>query len=145
MGCWFLGLLRPLLVMGLIVAGSMPASAQTPATFDIDIAAKPLPEALADLAAVTGLQVVYSGAQPFDRTTQAVKGRLTATDALDRMLTGTGFAYSFVGDNAITLAEAPQPQSAAPQGAVTALPPVVVTGERSKRTLADKQSSVTVV
>jgi iron complex outermembrane recepter protein len=145
MGCWFLGLLRPLLVVGLIVAGTLPALGQDPATYDIDIPAKALPEALADLAAVTGLQVVYSGAQPFDRKTEAVKGRLTATDALDRMLAGTGFTYSFVGANAITLAEAPQPQSQPAPNPVTALPPVVVTGERSTRTLAETQSSVTVI
>jgi outer membrane receptor protein involved in Fe transport len=144
MGCWFQGLLRALLVVGLMVAGAAPALAQDPATYDIDIAAKPLPEALADLAAVTGLQVVYSGAQPFDRSTQAVKGKLTAPEALDRMLAGTGFTYRFVGDNAITLAEAPAPQGQT-QDTVTALPPVVVTGERSTRTLAETQSSVTVI
>jgi iron complex outermembrane recepter protein len=136
----FLGLLRSLLVIGLFIMGGLPALGQDPATFAFDIPAKPLPEALADLAAVTGLQVVYSGAQPFDRTAQAVKGKFTATAALEQMLAGTGFTHRFVGENAITLAEAP-----IQQGQMTTLQPVVVTGERSERTLAETASSVTVV
>lgn len=115
------------------LAGAFPARAQTEAArvYPIVIAAKPLPQAVADLSARTGLQVLYTGSQAFQRTSQPVNGTYAPEQALRIMLQGTGITYRFVRPNAVTL-EVPRattPVGAAPAGAIP-LDTITVEGGR---------------
>ncbi|MGE0713856.1 MAG: TonB-dependent siderophore receptor [Alphaproteobacteria bacterium] len=96
--------------------------AQAPA-YRFAIAAKPLPQAIAELSAVTGVQVLYTAEQPFGRMAQPVVGTYTVPEALGLMLRGTGLAYRFLRAAAVTL----EPIPVAPSGAV-AIPGVTVEG-----------------
>ena len=70
----------------LALAAAMPAMAQdaagrpmqvaqtAAATFRFAIPAKPLPQAIADLSALTGVQVLYTAERPFSVTAQPVQG-----------------------------------------------------------------------
>lgn len=93
------------------------------ATFRFAIPAKPLPQAIADLSALTGVQVLYTAERPFSVTAQPVQGTYTAAEALGLMLRGTGLGYRFVRAGAVTL----EPLPAAVTGAVS-LPGVTVEG-----------------
>lgn len=98
--------------------------AQADRTYSFSIPSKPLPQAISDLSAVTGLQVLYTQEEPFGRTSGPVVGAYTAEQALRLMLQGTDLTYRFSGD-AVTIERA----SAGGGGAVQ-LAPVVVEGRR---------------
>lgn len=70
------------------VAGFADA-AEPPATLAIDIPAADAATALKQFSAQSGLQVLYSNDEISGVRTNAVQGRFTAADALDRLLAGT--------------------------------------------------------
>jgi iron complex outermembrane receptor protein len=73
----------------------------------LDIPAKPLPQAIADLSAATGIQVLYTQDEPFGLTSAPVNGTYTAEQALGLMLQGSGLTHRVAGPNAITLVRVP--------------------------------------
>jgi hypothetical protein len=73
------------------VGGARPiGSGATP--FEFDIASQPLSTALDGFAATTHLSIVIPSDMVRDRTSSRVRGRMTADDALEQMLAGTGLA-----------------------------------------------------
>ena len=77
--------------------------AQGEPTYLFDITSKPLPEAMIDFSAVTGLEVLYTEPAPFGQTAPALQGTLTAKQALDRLMAGSGLSYRYTSANAVTL------------------------------------------
>jgi iron complex outermembrane recepter protein len=68
-----------------------------------DIAAQPLAQALSELAAQTGLQVVYvSGIVASQDSNGAPRG-LSAAHALPRLLAGTGLRFEFLNDRTVRI------------------------------------------
>lgn len=98
-----------------------PADAATTAT-RIEIAAQPLGDALLQLGRQTDLQLFYPSDLVQGLAAPAVSGELTAEQALQRLLQGSGLTWRRV-DNRITLERPPStPSSSAPT-----LPAVSVT------------------
>lgn len=84
--------------------GGQPGSgSQAEQTYSFNIESKPLPQAIADFSATTGIQVFYTEGSAFDHTAPALDGNHTAGDALRQLLTGSGLQMRFTGDNSITL------------------------------------------
>jgi outer membrane receptor for ferric coprogen and ferric-rhodotorulic acid len=79
-------------------AGSAPAGAE--AAVEIDIPAQPLSDALRRFAEATGVQLGYSTALVAGKTSSATEGRATPSQALSRLLAGTGITASLSGRNA---------------------------------------------
>ena len=77
--------------------------AQAERTYGFDIPAKPLPQAIADFSAVTGVQVLYTEASTFDYTAPALSGTYTAKEALDRLLAGSGLVGRYTSADAVTV------------------------------------------
>ena len=76
------------------VASAAEAGNTQPLTpFSFAIAAKPLPQALSDFSRVTGISVVYTDEAPYGLTAPAVNGPLSAEQALQRLLSGSGFTF----------------------------------------------------
>ncbi|MEM9683449.1 MAG: TonB-dependent siderophore receptor [Pseudomonadota bacterium] len=135
------GWARPLAVGAvLLIAQGLPAAAQdtrlngpyepvrlaqAERSYDFDIASKPLPQAVADFSAVTGLQVLYTESSAADRTAPALRGRFTAGQALDLLLAGSGLRYRFTSATAITL----ERTVANGDSGATALDPITVEGK----------------
>lgn len=115
----------------LSLAHAVPAQAQpaapatAPARAGFDIPAQPLASALNAFGRQAGYQVTADAALVSGRTSQAVSGALAPTEALRRLLVGTGLTWRLSGDRTVVLS--PQPQ--APQGTVQ-LPEVNVTAGR---------------
>lgn len=88
--------------------------------YSFDIAAKPLPQAIADFSAVTGMQVLYTEQAVFSQQAPALNGNFTAAEALQRLTAGTAVTFRFTADG-ITLEKTPQQQADGPLvlGAVT--------------------------
>jgi outer membrane receptor protein involved in Fe transport len=127
---------------GLTAAADVVELAQSDQAHRFDIPVKPLPQAIADLSAVTGIQVLYAEDQAFAVTSRPVVGSYTVEQALGLMLQGSGIAYRFVGDDAVTLVAGGGESGS--HGPIT-LGPVVVTGEKVDRSLRDTATSVTVL
>src|SRR5580704_18911715 len=105
----------PFLAVGAAVLWAT-AGAQSPSTADIknlSIPAEPLANALNDLAQQSGLQVMFASELVARLKSPEVKGALTATEALQRLLTNTGLRYEFVNPHTITIV-GPEPKPTAP-------------------------------
>lgn len=107
--------LAPLSLAAAIVLGfasSQPlhaqaqSSATAPATRSISIAAQPLGNALNELARQADLQLGFPAALVAGKTAPAVAGQLTAQQALDRLLAGSGLEGT-VRDRAVLVRALP--------------------------------------
>ncbi|CAI8920109.1 TonB-dependent siderophore receptor [Pseudomonas sp. IT-P395] len=86
-------------------------SSQAQKQFSFSLVAKPLPQALSDFSRVTGQSVVYTDEAPYGLTAPAVNGQMSAEQALQRLLSGSGL--SFRRTDSHTLALEPKPTEGA--------------------------------
>lgn len=123
-----ISLLASVAPLGLCIPGAALAqSAAESATTQYNIASKPLSEALADFGQQSGLEISTGAEEMRGRTSPGVTGRMSATQALSRLLAGTGLGYR-IRDGFVTLEAAPQ--SAQATGDSIQLGPLRVEGEQ---------------
>ena len=82
------------------------ANAQAPAAGEprnLSIPAEPLANALNDLAQQSGLQVMFASELVARLKSPEVRGSLTATEALQRLLDNTGLRFEFVNPHTIAI------------------------------------------
>lgn len=111
--------------LGLLAFSAVPASAQTTEMRRFDIPAQLLSRALRSLAEQAGLQIAYETAIAADAMAPAIAGSMTVEQALQRLLSGSGLAYSFTASN--TVAILAQDGSATNGDGVLVLSPITVT------------------
>lgn len=87
----------------LALAGASPAMAQSDARHVVDVQAQDLGAALTSLAQQTRLQIVYPADLVQGKRAPALDGSLTAREALDRVLAGSGLTYAFIDAQTVTL------------------------------------------
>lgn len=121
-----------------------PASSQS-ATQTISVPAGPLTPALNSLAAQTGLQILFDASLAEGKTTRGVSGALTPTQALDRVLQGTGVSARFAGSNNVTIEANGTDASGVATDGSTMLAPITIYGARDTTTLGESAASVNVV
>lgn len=88
-----------------------------------DIAPQSLASALDAFTRISGMSLVYDGTLPNTRSNGA-EGKMSAPEALSRLLTGTGLTFRMLDSSSFTLIEAPRAQ-----GSAIELGPVRVSGE----------------
>jgi iron complex outermembrane receptor protein len=93
----------------LLALPAAPARAQESAgaATAFAIPAQPLRDALLQFSTTTGVDLVYDGAIPATAQSPGASGTLTPPQALERLLTGSGFAPRFIGPRSATLVAAP--------------------------------------
>jgi iron complex outermembrane recepter protein len=101
--------------------------AQAEASFLFDIPSKPLPQALNDLGRITGLTILYTQDEPLNLVAPRLSGRLTADQALQQLLAGSGYTYRHTDARTVTL------EKLAAGSGIT-LDPVTVEGQRRQET-----------
>ena len=74
-----------------------PAAAAEP-TYEFDLPAQPLATTLDSLANTAGLKLLYSDDTVQGRQSPALRGRLTAHEALKKALAGSGLTAESVGN-----------------------------------------------
>lgn len=89
------------------------AGGQSESVWQLNIPVQPLPQAIAELSAATGLQVLYTEQSLFQHTVPALDGRFTLRQALRTLLAGSGFEARFTGEDSVTIQKAAQGDSAA--------------------------------
>ncbi|HXC08735.1 MAG TPA: TonB-dependent receptor [Steroidobacteraceae bacterium] len=85
------------------------------------IAAQDLGPALKQLAQSRGLQVLYLSTTVRDVQTRGANGDITANEAFDQLLNGTGLTYRYLDQNTVTIVPLSDP--APSEGPGTSLPP----------------------
>jgi hypothetical protein len=105
-----------------VVGLSMADGANGPIRKPTHIAAQGLGPALKQLAQSRGLQVLYLSSTVRDLRTPGANGDITADEAFDQLLTGTGLTYRYLDDNTVTVV--PLMSSALPDGAGVLLTPL---------------------
>ena len=94
-------------IVGLALANNANASIRKPT----HIAAQGLGPALKQLAQSRGLQVLYLSNTVRDVRTHGANGDITANEAFDQLLTGTGLTYRYLDDNTVTVIPVTAPPS----------------------------------
>jgi outer membrane receptor protein involved in Fe transport len=94
------------------------------------IPAQPLEPALQALARVCDLQVVYRTEIVGQRLSEGVSGDVTADEALQKILSGTGLTYMYLDEKTVTIVPPSAPATDSPRGdsAPIELQEIVVTG-----------------
>jgi iron complex outermembrane recepter protein len=122
-------------MVGLATADSANAAVRKPT----HIEAQRLGAALKELAQSRGLQVLYLSNTVRDVRTQGATGDITANEAFDQLLTGTGLTYRYLDENTVTVV--PLSDSSFSEGAGVSLrAPVVdaiVAGPSDRATKTD--------
>jgi iron complex outermembrane receptor protein len=96
-----------LALLPLNVAMAAETSAQERTQFSFSMAAKPLPQALSDFSRITGISVVYTDEAPYGITAPAVSGQLSAEQAMQRLLAGSGFTFRRTDGHTLVLEPLP--------------------------------------
>jgi len=106
----------------LALAGTSPVLAQSEDQHVVELQAQDLGTALKLLAQQTKLQIVYSADLVQGKRAPALKGSLTATDALNQLLRGSGLKYEFLDSQTVTLSpvDASIPEQSAEAGGLSA-------------------------
>lgn len=111
------------LAAGGLACGPAPVRAQA-AVMSLDLPAQPLDQALNALAARTGLQVIFPTALAEQRRAPALRGSYSASEALERLLQGSGLEARMSGPNRYTVVRRGEDAG----GDARVLQPVVVRG-----------------
>src|SRR5262249_5869470 len=91
------------LLAGTVGALASPAAAQTATTQSFDIAAQPLGSALIRFSERTGIQLFFDASLTRGLQSPGVSGSLTPSDALGRLLAGSGLTFRFTNATTVTL------------------------------------------
>ena len=108
----------------LALASAPPGQAQVLAA--IDVPAGPLEPALLALGRQAGLSFAYDSALTAGRVTGGARGALSATEAVARVLAGTGLDFVFTSERAVRVT-APLAETTGAEGAIL-LDTIDVTG-----------------
>lgn len=129
----------------MVLSVATPAVAQGAVrTYRFSIAAQSLPQALVRFSGVTGIDVAFNGALPPGARSNGVQGELTSRQALESLLSGTGLAWRFSGENTVVLSVAGAQASpdAAPADGSVALETITVTSGNAASAPYETSSSV---
>ena len=118
----------------IISAGPAPAQQSEPPAqtateetrFAFDIPAQPLQNAVTAFGFQSGYQVAVDQATLTGLTSKEVRGNFTPTEALSRLLAGTGVTYRLINENSVTLMAA---SPGATNGSATVLSPITIEGQ----------------
>jgi type II secretory pathway component GspD/PulD (secretin) len=132
-----------ILALALIASAFTSAGAAEAGPVALSIAAQPLDAALRALSAATGAPVAFSQTLLDGRNAPAVAGNLTARQAAERLLEGSGLIVLQDGETLIIQpAPAPAPRAVAP-GEMATLPEITVSAEAERDTLTEGSGSYT--
>ncbi len=104
--------------------------AQTAEVKDFDVPAQPLESALRQVAESQRLQILYDPAQVKGVVTRGVKGRYSASQAIAKLVEGTGFVSVSNGKDAVAIKpKGEERKDGVPGGASNAGPMIAVQGD----------------
>lgn len=125
-----------LLSATMLAAGAAPLAAQSPtpgatapATHTFSIPAKSTAAAIADVGRISGWRIAYPFSLPPGTRSAPLSGTMTAPQAVERLLAGTGLGFRMTGPQSIVLVDPSQSGARAQAVQGIALDPIVVQAE----------------
>ena len=109
----------------------------------LDVVSQNIGSALVELSKNSGVQIVLSQELGDSVKLEAIKGDFTLTEALDRMLDGSGLVYEFRSEDLVVISE-DDADSASPNEEY-ADEEILVTGSRIKRTELEVSTPMTIL
>lgn len=98
--------------------------------FDFDLAPRPVAAAANEVGRIAGLTVIFAGDAPAGATSNAVRGRMTADEALATLLAGTELIHAFTAAGAVRIEALPDAAALGQDGGQddeqVALSPIIV-------------------
>jgi iron complex outermembrane recepter protein len=110
-----------------------------------EIAAQALPQALDAFARQTGLQLIYVSRLAEGRRSSPVPAGLQLSDALDRILAGSGLQYEILNNRTVTIFASPLAKTPSPERSDEVLTELVVTATKREQPLSLVPISVAVL
>lgn len=88
-----------------VLLTAVPASAQTAsqAVHTFNVPAKPIRQALNDIARIAGFSVMFDETPAASGTGNAVEGSMSTSDAISRALAGSGLSWRFTNSRTVTI------------------------------------------
>lgn len=93
--------------LALLPVAAEAGSARQNAPFSFAMVAKPLPQALSDFSRITGISVVYTDEAPYGLNAPALSGQMSAEQAMQRLLSGSGFTFRRTDGHTLVLEPLP--------------------------------------
>jgi iron complex outermembrane receptor protein len=87
----------------LVVQAADAPVAASQALYSFALNAQPLPQALSAFSRVTGLSLVYSDDAPYSLQAPAIRGQMSAEQALSQLLQGSGYTFRRTDERTLTL------------------------------------------
>lgn len=112
---------------GLVLVGLGGTSYAADQTYQFDIPAESLGQALTDFSRASSQQIVFSEDLTAGKSTKGLHGRYTATEALAGLLAGTGLSVE-PNSSGVTMVRSKNVQAASNEAAPSRVETVVVTG-----------------
>lgn len=127
------GLGWTLLTTTSLVAFATAAQAQeTTQIRNFSIPTQNIAAALVRYSSLTGINVVYDGSLPAGTRSNAVSGRLSDQQALDRLLSGSGLTYRFGANDTVTIIAPAAASGGVAADGTTMLQTITVEGENGR-------------
>jgi outer membrane receptor protein involved in Fe transport len=123
--------------------GTIEAAASQSQTFDFNLPAQPLDDALAALGTVTGDHLIYDASLTNGLQSEALSGRLTRQQALNALLTPHDLGYQSTGPHTLTLQAWGSTEIT--DKSTLELAPVTIVGEKIARDSQQTTTSVAVL
>ena len=130
--------------------GSASAQSSQQPTYQFDIPAEPLGQALTDLSTASSQQIIMSAAVAGGRTTKGLHGRYTVQQALELLLAGTDLRVE-TNASGVLMVRPKNAQAASTEGAAETssndqrVETVIVTAEKREQNIQDVPASVSVL
>lgn len=133
-----------LLALLALLALSAPALGQDRSR-NITLPQQPLQESLTAIGKLFGTTIVAPGELVRGKTAPAISGQFTPVRAVNRLLEGSGLGARQSSSGAITVQAGENVSAALPTSPALRLAPVIVTGERTERSMHETASSASVL
>lgn len=130
------------LAMAFVLTAALALAQEGGKPVRIDLPAQPLEESLTMAGQTFGLTVVAPGELLRDRMAPAVSGELTADEAVRMLLEGSGLEAGYSSNGSLVVREKGADGADDTRGGLQ-LEPMVITGERTARTLYETAASAT--
>jgi iron complex outermembrane receptor protein len=118
----------------LLLLGALPVFSQSSSVYDFSLPSASLSDSLEKFSSATGLDVAARAEGLKGKSAPAITGKLTAEQALKRLLAGSGLSHRFTSPGAVAILE---PQAEGDTDGGETLAPVVVTAEAPSYTVTN--------
>jgi iron complex outermembrane receptor protein len=92
-------------VIGVGIGGQCAFAQSAAQTYQFNIPAKPIRQAMNDIVRITGIDLVFPETSAASATGRPVRGSMTSSQAVAALLSDTGLSYRFINASTVTISD----------------------------------------